>query len=562
MYSCIFCAGPGFNDIEIPFKHLYNNHSVSGDKGKWSIDQSVTLAKIEILLRELCPLSRNINILLAKCFKGKTRDEIKRHRTTTSYKDQLELIANTSISSSLNNILNPEFSILPEDLEQPDCLSLSPKLSSCNISSVNSPLSVRGHTGESTPHSLISVKPFGLVGDSDVSMLGSDPKAVAVEEGSFGSLVDPKTKFDCLYCGRIFTSKIGLSQHKRHTHYEEYILEVQLACGSSRNTIWTDEEIALLAYAEIKAETDPDIKFLNIYLQKQFPHRTSNQISCMRKRARYKSILENIRVEGQVVDSPSCDNEVMVVSNSGPSPSNPQRAPISITPSGCFSRINLLFSPSSIRNPPVSTFVTTVASPSISHVVHTSVNDSSADVGPKYDNIIPNDNEFFKSKDLSCSSSLNEGPLHPTYNPGANDDIDIFDLRSYKEQTSMTSSHSVDESGLDRHSTVTPSDAHLDFNCSPNLFPDPSQNMDTSVLALDTQGAPNPDYTNHSNNPERVKCEKRILDFLEKLGGDDGFSGFRREFLNFSYYHGNRAFIDFLSDFIINHFKLSEVTRD
>lgn len=68
MYSCIFCAGPDFENTDNLFSHLFDNHAVAGEGGKWSIEQSVTLAKIELLLREICPLSRNINVLLAKCF--------------------------------------------------------------------------------------------------------------------------------------------------------------------------------------------------------------------------------------------------------------------------------------------------------------------------------------------------------------------------------------------------------------------------------------------------------------------------------------------------------------
>lgn len=56
--------------------------------------------------------------------------------------------------------------------------------------------------------------------------------------------------FNCIYCGGDFESKIGLTQHKRHRHPEEYTQEIQLTVTQSRNTIWSDEEIYLIARIE------------------------------------------------------------------------------------------------------------------------------------------------------------------------------------------------------------------------------------------------------------------------------------------------------------------------
>lgn len=66
-------------------------------------------------------------------------------------------------------------------------------------------------------------------------------------------------------------------------HYNEYLLEIHLNCQSSRNVLWNDEELVLLALAQIRAEANKNIKFINLHLQKLFAHRSSNEINCIRK---------------------------------------------------------------------------------------------------------------------------------------------------------------------------------------------------------------------------------------------------------------------------------------
>lgn len=108
----------------------------------------------------------------------------------------------------------------------------------------------------------------------------------------------------CINCSRTFSTKIGLSQHRRHRHPDEYALHLQLGRNSSRNHIWIDEEICLLAKMEINLinESSSNARNINQLLSNRLPGRTANEIACLR-RPRYKEIYKRVLQESVSSDS-------------------------------------------------------------------------------------------------------------------------------------------------------------------------------------------------------------------------------------------------------------------
>lgn len=111
------------------------------------------------------------------------------------------------------------------------------------------------------------------------------------------SLISTSDSFRCIFCNRAFDTKIGLGQHKRHEHPHELALQCALGNDPSRNTLWCNEEVALLAARELAL--GPGLGQMEICrkLQAQMLHRTVESIRGLRKGDRYKSILEKLRNE-------------------------------------------------------------------------------------------------------------------------------------------------------------------------------------------------------------------------------------------------------------------------
>lgn len=105
--------------------------------------------------------------------------------------------------------------------------------------------------------------------------------------------------------------KSGLSQHQRHRHPDEYALHLQLGRDNSRNHVWIDEEICLLAKMGLSLinESKSNTRTINQLLSNRFPGRTANQISCLRKRQRYKDIYQRILNESTSSNNDSICNQ-------------------------------------------------------------------------------------------------------------------------------------------------------------------------------------------------------------------------------------------------------------
>lgn len=211
------------------------------------------------MLRNSLPVLRNINVLLTDYFPDRSCNAIRSLRKLAIYKTKYKLISDSIGSDSLH--------------------------SSSFQDSINMPELLPFHLISSTPGSsgLPIIPPSTSVGlDSSFTETDIINEAINSDTSEF--------KFNCDYCNRAFNTKIGLSQHKRHKHFDDYSREVQQAASNSRNTLWDDEEVYLLARFEkdILESKEVPVRNMNQLLHARFTHRTINQISCMRKRDKYK----------------------------------------------------------------------------------------------------------------------------------------------------------------------------------------------------------------------------------------------------------------------------------
>jgi hypothetical protein len=85
-------------------------------------------------------------------------------------------------------------------------------------------------------------------------------------------------------------TKRGLGVHRRHAHPVTANEEIPVGRTKFR---WHPEELRLLARAEARGMSE-NVKFMNVYLQGQFPDWTLERIKNKRKRPEYRAVLQEI----------------------------------------------------------------------------------------------------------------------------------------------------------------------------------------------------------------------------------------------------------------------------
>lgn len=135
-------------------------------------------------------------------------------------------------------------------------------------------------------------------------------KPLGVPVSSQDSAV-PKMSFECRYCNGSWPTKIGLGVHKSSKHPMEWNRENEVAAVSSYS-VFSEEELHLLAKSEASLVSN-GVRFVNIELQKLYPHRSAESIKGKRRDPVYKdlvvhyaSILEECTSS---VDSSDTDSE-------------------------------------------------------------------------------------------------------------------------------------------------------------------------------------------------------------------------------------------------------------
>ena len=101
----------------------------------------------------------------------------------------------------------------------------------------------------------------------------------------------------CPECNRDFKNLIGLSQHRRQAHKDQYnndALNEVRASKSGRNIIlWPPDTTRRMATLEASYTGNQVLNFL----ARKFPDRTKNAISCKRRRDSYKELVTHLREE-------------------------------------------------------------------------------------------------------------------------------------------------------------------------------------------------------------------------------------------------------------------------
>lgn len=84
-------------------------------------------------------------------------------------------------------------------------------------------------------------------------------------------------------------------------HPAEYALQIQLETNTSRNTSWSNEEVSILAKFELDLRAKNQVRNVNQIFHNLLSNRSVNQITCLRKRNKYKEILNMTKEEtGQI----------------------------------------------------------------------------------------------------------------------------------------------------------------------------------------------------------------------------------------------------------------------
>lgn len=106
---------------------------------------------------------------------------------------------------------------------------------------------------------------------------------------------EEKKVFYCNLCASGGWSKaVSLSQHMRHMHPSEYNATIEVPMVKKR---WTRDEVQILAQLEARIPSDAGLS-INQILAEKFPSRTYEAIKSHRKRQDYRTLVEQIRLQG------------------------------------------------------------------------------------------------------------------------------------------------------------------------------------------------------------------------------------------------------------------------
>lgn len=128
--------------------------------------------------------------------------------------------------------------------------------------------------------------------------------------------------FACQECNRAFSSKIGLSQHRRHAHVEAYNAEINIDRCKPR---WSKEEEYLMAVYEAQLQ-EKKVYNINQEMAKKFPHRSLDSIKSHRRTQGYKDMVSDIisRNRQVIMEEPEDETDATTATE----PSEDQRAAV------------------------------------------------------------------------------------------------------------------------------------------------------------------------------------------------------------------------------------------
>ncbi|KAL3243004.1 hypothetical protein MRX96_020683 [Rhipicephalus microplus] len=129
-----------------------------------------------------------------------------------------------------------------------------------------------------------------------------------------GSSIVEDSEPKCPECGRLFGSKSGLSQHRRHAHIEAYNADIDVERSKPR---WTREEEYLMAIYEVQL-LQGKVYNINQRMAKKFPSRTFDGIKSHRRMARYQALVKELLAKSGATGDHGDDGADPLVEDSQP----------------------------------------------------------------------------------------------------------------------------------------------------------------------------------------------------------------------------------------------------
>ncbi|KAH6920002.1 hypothetical protein HPB50_029010 [Hyalomma asiaticum] len=148
-------------------------------------------------------------------------------------------------------------------------------------------------TDEEAPVSYRVASPEPLHG---TAASGDNSSSAAVSANGMGTPSNDSmsgtaaSHFVCQECDRAFGTKIGLSQHRRHAHVDEYNADINVQRCKPR---WHKEEEYLMAVYEVELRRQK-VYNLNQKLHQKFPMRTFDGIKSHRRDDNYRKLVDEL----------------------------------------------------------------------------------------------------------------------------------------------------------------------------------------------------------------------------------------------------------------------------
>lgn len=181
------------------------------------------------------------------------------------------------------------------------------------------------------------------------------------------------------------------------------------------------------------------------------------------------------------------------------------------------------------------------------------------------------DNDSLSSPSSSCNNSNNppDCPIQGGDGDACDDINEVKNLydNSICEDISISPGSCHDGTSIiDYNVPCSDSNSPTDIGSIRNDFSDNENNInnsyhDGSILVPNTQDSNLSTFNNNHSNM-RKDCEQRIIEFLRKINVSGDFANFKNHFISFNSFYQNTSFINFLSDFIISYFNLSNLSKD
>lgn len=293
MFTCKFCACLPFDTATSLIDHVmlchvskYESDAVTANAKYFDDEQWEFIIKLQLMLREVFPNLKIIYVELVKYFPDRSYEAIRALSKLKVYKSkfqELQVYRASDYNEEMDgedttaNTTKTDMLMLKNEVENkspssrigsstdegiPDLTDYFINVDELDINIIlipdTSPNRIDKQDAQTTRSNI----------DNDLLQSSIMQLSDRLESSNIKFLSKAADRFKCIFYGRVFSSKSGLLEHKRHKHTTEYVMQIHRGIDPSRNTIWTDEEIYLLAELEkdLVKGSDQPIRNINQHL--------------------------------------------------------------------------------------------------------------------------------------------------------------------------------------------------------------------------------------------------------------------------------------------------------